>query len=120
MLDQFSGCLLRAKSRSSACASARCGASASQNMFVAIAGSIRFLPRAHMSGAPLRAFSGFHVDQQGGVCVGASAVAAREQFGKVARFPDRSVGALRVEIDRALALQGDVRLRAFRDELQIA
>jgi hypothetical protein len=38
-----------------------------------------------MSGAPLRAFSGFHVDQQGGLCVGAGAVAAREQFGKVAR-----------------------------------
>ena len=59
------------------------------------------------------------VDQQGGVCVGANAVAALEQISNVARFPYRSVGALRVEIDRVMALEGDVSWRALTDELQI-
>jgi hypothetical protein len=88
-------------------------------MFVAIAGDIRFLQRARKCGAPLHAISGFHVDQQGGVCVGANAVAALEQISNVARFPYRSVGALRVEIDRVMALEGDVSWRALTDELQI-
>jgi hypothetical protein len=46
-------------------------------------------------------------------------VAALEQVCHVARFPDLAVGALRVKVNRVLALQHDVSWSAVADELQI-
>lgn len=49
----------------------------------------------------------------------AGAVAAFKQVSNVARLLDLAVGALRVAVDRVLALQDDMSGRAIAYELQI-
>ena len=46
-------------------------------------------------------------------------MAAFEEVGDVAGFLDLAVGALRVEVDCVLALQGDLSRGAVADELKI-